>query len=119
MRTRKIRLNSVPSIGYTVEVEGLKNGKTKEVSERVVFTCNVDTEGRRLCLNVDQFSGKRFMLNSNGFPMNDIEAFEQCQSDSLAQAVLNRINVIHPDNLPQNLTPQEMFDLVTPSTSTV
>lgn len=114
MRTHKIRLNCVPSIGVQLVTDGLKDGKSKKPSERIVFTSCIDKEGRLQRLPIDQFSGKRFLLNANGFPMNDIEAFEQCQSDSVARAVLNRLNIVHSDNLPQNLTPQEMFDRIVP-----
>lgn len=113
MRTHKIRLNPVPSIGVTMVVDGSK--KNKQASERLVFTSCTDEKGLLQPLNIDQFSGKRFMLNDNGFPMNDIEAFETSQSDSVAQAVLQRIKEIHPDSIPQNLTPDQMFSRVMPA----
>ena len=113
MRTHKIRLNPVPSIGVTMVVDGSK--KNKQASERLVFTSCTDENGLLQPLNIDQFSGKRFMLNDNGFPMNDIEAFETSQSDSVAQAVLQRIKEIHPESIPQNLTPEQMFSRVMPS----
>lgn len=113
MRTHKIRLIPVASIGVALVVDGSK--KNKEASERLVFTSCSDEKGLLQPLAIDQFSGKRFMLNDNGFPMNDIEAFETSQSDSVAQAVLQRIKEIHPESIPQNLTPDQMFSRVMPA----
>lgn len=113
MRTHKIRLNSAPSIGVTLVTDGAKNNK--DVSVRLVFTSCTDEKGLLKPLNVDQFSGKTFMLNDNGFPMNDIEAFETSQSDSVAQAVLQRIKEIHPQAIEQNLSAEQMFARVMPS----
>lgn len=113
MRTHKIRLMPASSIGVALVTEGTKkNGKS---AESIVFTSCVDEKGLLQPLNIDQFSGKRFMLNENGFPMNDIEAFETSQSDSVAQAVLQRIKEIHPESIQQNLTPEQMFARVMPS----
>lgn len=113
MRTHKIRLNPVPSIGVVLVVDGSK--KNNKASERLVFTSCTDEKGLLQPLSIDQFSGKRFMLNDNGFPMNDIEAFETSQSDSVARAVLQRIHEIHPESIPQNLTPDQMFSRVMPA----
>lgn len=113
MRTHKIRLTPVSSIGVELFIDGLS--KKDKASVHLVYTSCVDEKGNVKRLNVDQFSGKRFMLNENGFPMNDIEAFETSQSDSIAQAVLQRIKEIHPDNIDQSLTPDQMFSRVMPS----
>lgn len=113
MRTHKIRLNPAPSIGVTMVTDGAKN--KKDASVRLVFTSCTDEKGILKPLNVDQFSGKTFMLNDNGFPMNDIEAFETSQSDSVAQAVLQRIKEIHPQSIEQNLSAEQMFARVMPS----
>lgn len=113
MRTHKIRLTSVPSIGVVLVTEGAKDNKN--ASERLVFTSCTDEKGLLQLLAVDQFSGKRFMLNDNGFPMNDIEAFETSQSDSVAQAVLQRIKEIHPEAIEQNLSADQMFARVMPA----
>lgn len=113
MRTHKIRLTPVPSIGVILVVDGSK--KNKQAFERLVYTSCTDDKGLLQPLNVDQFSGKRFMLNDNGFPMNDIEAFETSQSDSVAQAVLQRIKEIHPESISQNFTPEQMFSRVVPA----
>ena len=102
MRTHKIRLIPASSIGVILVTDGTKkNGKE---AENIVFTSCTDEKGLLQPLNIDQFSGKRFMLNENGFPMNDIEAFESSQSDSVAQAVLQRIKEIHPESIEQNQT---------------
>lgn len=66
-------------------------------------------------LDVDQFSGQKFMQNPQGFVMNDIMVFEECQSDSVARAVLNRIKVLHPESISQDLTPDEMFASIIPA----
>lgn len=115
MRTHKLRLIPVPSIGVAMVVDGSPDKKKKVASERLVFTSCTDEKGLLQPLPIDQFSGKRFMLNDNGFPMNDIEAFETSQSDSVAQAVLQRIREIHPESIPQNLTPEQMFSRVVPA----
>lgn len=113
MRTHKIRLTPAPSIGVALVVEG--SNKNKDVCERLVFTSCTDDKGLLQRLSIDQFSGKRFMLNDNGFPMSDIEAFETSQSDSVARAVLQRIKQIHPESISQNLTPEQMFSRVVPA----
>lgn len=113
MRTHKIRLTPSSSIGVVLVTEGAKDKKNASV--RLVFTSCTDEKGLLQLLAVDQFSGKRFMLNDNGFPMNDIEAFETSQSDSVAQAVLQRIKEIHPQAIDQNLSPEQMFARVMPS----
>lgn len=113
MRTHKIRLTPAHSIGVALVVEGAKD--KKNAFERLVFTSCADEKGLLQPLAVDQFSGKTFMLNDNGFPMNDIEAFETSQSDSVARAVLQRIKEIHPESIPQNLSAEQMFARVMPS----
>lgn len=113
MRTHKIRLTPVASIGVMLVTDGTNNKKGS--AERIVHTSCTDENGLLQLLPIDQFSGKRFLLNDNGFPMNDIEAFETSQSDSVAQAVLQRIMEIHPESLPQNLTPEQMFSRVMPA----
>lgn len=113
MRTHKIRLIPAASIGVMLVLDGKAN--KKGAAERIVHTSCTDEKGLLQKLSIDQFSGKRFLLNENGFPMNDIEAFETSQSDSVAQAVLQRIKEIHPENIPQNLTAEQMFSRVIPA----
>lgn len=66
-------------------------------------------------LPVDQFSGKRFFRNECGWPMNDIMAYEESQNDTIAQAVLRRINVMPQNVGDQCETLQERFDTIVPS----
>lgn len=113
MRTHKIRLIPASSIGVMLVTDG--TGKKKGNADRIVHTSCTDENGFLQLLPIDQFSGKRFLLNENGFPMNDIEAFETSQSDSVAQAVLHRIKEIYPENLPQNLSAEQMFSRVMPA----
>ena len=113
MRTHKIRLTPAPSIGVALVVDGSK--KNKSAHESLVFTSCTDEKGFLQPLAIDQFSGKCFMLNENGFPMSDIEAFETSQSDSVARAVLQRIKKIHSESISQNLTPEQMFSRVVPA----
>lgn len=47
--------------------------------------------------------------------MNDIMIYEQSQASSVAEAALRRIHVLHPDNIDQNLTPDEMFERIVPA----
>lgn len=66
-------------------------------------------------LPVDQFSGQDFMLNPNGFITNDIMMFEECQSDSVARAILQRLKIQHPQSLDQSLSLDEMMAQCVPS----
>lgn len=66
-------------------------------------------------LDVDQFSGQKFMMNPQGFIMNDIMVFEEAQSDQVARAVLSRIKVLHPESINQDLSPDEMFASIIPA----
>lgn len=88
--------------------ESIKDGK-------YVFLQAKRKDGSLLELDVDQFAGQKFMENSNGFIANDIMVFEQCQSDSVARAVLSRMKVLHPQSIDQNMTVDEMFENVLPS----
>lgn len=67
-----------------------------------------------VCLPVDQFSGKSFLRNSCGFPMNDILAFETVQSDQLARAVIHRTQIL---DLPKNqeMSDEDVFATIVPS----
>ena len=56
-----------------------KKAKTKVV-DLVSFSGQVDSHGVPLVLPIDQFSGKSFCLNPQGFPMNDIMASEPVQT---------------------------------------
>ena len=97
---------------FQKEVEG-KNKK------KSVVTCFIPSVPRNVTgsivpIPVDQFTGKAFMRNRSGFPMNDIMAFETVQSDQLARAVLQRTQIV---NFPQNqeMTLDEQFASIVPS----
>ena len=128
MITGKIRRSAPYSSMFAVsQVEGIvdtekedKKGNKKVVKEKQIFNVinfngQVDKRGIPLVLNVDQFSGKPFCLNAQGFPMNDIMMYEGAQSASFAETVLRRINVLHPDAIDQSLTPEQMFEQIVPS----
>lgn len=128
MITGKIRRSAPYSSMFAVsQVEGFvdtekedKKGNKKVVKEKQIFNVinfngQVDKRGIPLVLNVDQFSGKPFCLNAQGFPMNDIMMYEGAQSASFAETVLRRINVLHPDAIDQNLTPEQMFEQIVPA----
>ena len=91
MKTFKLRSNN-PYSGMFEEFQ--KKVKDDDSKNEVVMTYFVSSAPRSdhnvpKPLPVDQFAGQKFMLNSCGFPMNDILAFESVQSDQLARAVLN------------------------------
>lgn len=67
------------------------------------------------CLPIDQFSGQPFMLNDCGFIMNDIEAFENTQSDSIARAVLSRVPVFKTSDADDGLSVTERLQEVLPA----
>ena len=128
MITSKIRRSAPYSSMFAVsQVECVqlvekedKNGNKKIVKDKVnvnvlTFNGQVDRRGVPLVLNVDQFSGKPFCLNPQGFPMNDIMMYEGAQSSSFAETVLRRINVLHPESIDQNLTPEQMFEQIVPA----
>ena len=120
MITSKIRRKAPYGAMYLVsqkEIEVVNDKKKKETKTVVQLVPNgqVDKRGALLVLPVDQFSGKPFCLNPQGFPMNDIMIYEQSQASSVAEAALRRIHVLHPDNIDQSLTPDEMFERVVPA----
>lgn len=120
MITSKIRRKAPYGAMYLVsqkEIEIENDKKKKEVRTvvQVVPNGQVDKRGALLVLPVDQFSGKPFCLNPQGFPMNDIMIYEQCQASSVAEAALRRIHVLHPESIDQNLTPDEMFERIVPA----
>lgn len=72
-------------------------------------------DGSPKVVNIDQFSGQPFMTNTEGFIINDIMAFEESQSDSVARSVLSRIKVIKSDSLPADMPVGEAFKRVLPA----
>ena len=120
MITSKIRRNAPYGAMYTVTqkevsvVDDKKKNKVVSVSA-VIPNSQMDDKGHLLVLPIDQFSGRPFCLNPQGFPMNDIMIYEQSQSASVAESVLRRINILHPENIDQNLSPEEMFERIVPA----
>lgn len=90
-------------------------GREKIKDNKLVFIYQRRTDGSVKELDVDQFSGQPFMQNSNGFICNDIMMFEQCQSDSVARAVLERMKVLHPESYPQDMDIDQMMSCAIPA----
>lgn len=116
MKTHKIRLIGCYS-GMFETVQNEVEGKNKKVSVVTSFIPSVPRDkdtGSIVPLPVDQFTGKSFMRNKCGFPMNDIMAFETIQSDQLARAVLQRTQII---NFPKNeeMSLEDQFASIVPS----
>lgn len=59
----------------------------------------IDKEVVNKRLDIDPFGTSKKLLNPCGFPMNDIMAFENAQSESVARTILQRINVIKDTGL--------------------
>lgn len=84
-------------------------------SKQQVFAAQND-KGFRDILNVDQFSGQPFMVNSCGFLMNDIMMFENAQSDSVARTVLQRIKNLAPQSMEnEDFSASDAFDRMCPA----
>lgn len=120
MITSKIRRKAPYGAMYTVttkEVTVNDDKKKKKVVSvpALVPSSQMDDKGHLLVLPIDQFSGRPFCLNPQGFPMNDIMIYEQSQSVSVAESALRRIKVLHPDSIDQNLSPEEMFEHIVPA----
>lgn len=120
MITSKIRRKAPYGAMYTVtqkEVTVVDDKKKKKVVSVSVVVPNsqMDDKGHLLVLPIDQFSGRPFCLNPQGFPMNDIMIYEQSQSVSVAESALRRINILYPESIDQNLSPEEMFERIVPS----
>ena len=115
MKTFKTRINGCYS-GMFETFQKEVEGKSKKLN---VVTCFIPSVPRNVSNNivplpVDQFTGKSFMKNKAGFPMNDIMAFETVQSDQLARAVLQRTQIVNfPKN--QEMTLDEQFASIVPS----
>ena len=120
MITSKIRRKAPYAAMFTVihkEVTVVDEKKKKKVVPVSIVSHNsqMDDKGHILVLPIDQFSGRPFCLNPQGFPMNDIMIYEQSQSVSVAESALRRIKILHPENVDQKLTPEEMFERIVPS----
>lgn len=114
MKKRKI-YNGFPFQSlFHVDVERDKKSRVSKVVYSLDPIAAKNAAGDIDVLPVDQFSGKKFLLNASGWPMNDIMIFEQAQSDSVARAALARIKEIKSP-AQRALTPQQMFDRIVPS----
>lgn len=71
------------------------------------------TKGNNKMLDIDSFSTQPAMLNCYGFPMNDIQAYETSQSESVARSVLQRVKVNPemPDNDLKKSVDEQFADL--------
>lgn len=115
MRTHKIRVSGCYSGMFEIfQKEIVSNSKKTEVSTFFVSSVPRNDNGNIVSLPIDQFTGKHFLKNACGFPMNDILAFESVQSDQLARAVLQRTQIL---NLPQNadIPLEDQFAAIIPS----
>lgn len=87
-----------------------------QVINEIVIDTRLKTEENNLVvLPVDQFSGQPFMKNENGFVMNDIQAFNETQSDGIARAILSRCPVFKKDTAEDGLSVEERLDDIIPS----
>lgn len=99
----KFRVKSVSPIPFLV------------INENVIDTRLKTEENNLVVLPVDQFSGQPFMKNENGFIMNDIQAFNETQSDGIARAILARTPVFKKDTSEDGLSVDQRLDEIIPS----
>lgn len=89
---------------------------------RTTSVCSVETpiapDNKKFVnkrLNVDQFGTSKHLLNPCGFPMNDIMAFEEVQSDAVARQILQRIPVLKDSGITEDArTIDEHFEDLCP-----
>lgn len=103
-----------------MKVRKISHGKPfgnmlRSVNGQPALYANTSDRGLIESLPVDQFSGKSFLLNSCGFPMNDIMIFEEAQSDSVARAALARIKQVNAGNPNDGLTLEQRFQRIVPA----
>lgn len=75
----------------------LRDNKIRVHATVFPFVDTTGTKGNNKELDIDSFSTQPALLNPYGFPMNDIMAYEESQSESVARSVLQRIKV-NPDS---------------------
>lgn len=97
------------SIGFTPNI--IFDFEKKEFEDTLMY----DENGVCQAVPIDIFASQPFMFNDCGFPINDIMAFENAQSDSVARACLERIRVLHPDNAPAGMSPAELMRQIVPA----
>lgn len=115
MRTHKIRVSGCYSGMFeTFQTVDDRENKKKKTDVHFCVRSPRNSAGNIVPLPIDQFTGKHFLKNACGFPMNDILAFESVQSDQLARAVLQRTQIL---NLPKNsdIPLEDQFATIVPS----
>lgn len=112
---RSVSPYSAHMVEFQIE-QSTKNGDKVQNAVQSAFALDVplNPDGSPKVLPIDQFSGKRFLLNECGFPTNDIMAYEEAQNDALARTVLSRINM-QAQNRGDGLTLQQRFDRICPA----
>ena len=85
------------------------------IGENIIDTRFKTEENNMVILPVDQFSGQPFMKNANGFIMNDIQAFNETQSDGIARAILSRTPVFKKDTTEDGLSVEQRLNEIIPS----
>lgn len=118
MKHFKIKLVA-PYVAHMLEYQIEQNNKKGDKVENTVqsaFALDIplNDDGSPKVLPIDQFSGKRFLLNECGFPTNDIMAYEEAQNDALARTVLSRLN-LQAQNRGDGLSLQQRFDRICPA----
>lgn len=104
MRTYKLRTKPILNSNQTVDSDG------------VIYTVErINSDGTVKQLPIDQFAGQPFMLNENGWIKNDIQAYEEAQSDSVARKILSRINVSQMDTKEDGLSLDDRLAEIIPS----
>lgn len=115
MKKFKVRTSVPSSMLYrTVEVVVDDNQKKSKKISCVIPNIPLNPDNTFKVLPIDQFSGKSFLRNPSGFPMNDIMAYEETQNESVARAILSRINIVN-NGKPADLSIQEQFDNIVPA----
>ena len=99
----KFRSNPVSPIHFLV------------IGENIIDTRSKTEENNMVVLPIDQFSGQPFMKNANGFIMNDIQAFNETQSDGIARAILSRTPVFKKDITEDGLSVDQRLNEIIPS----
>lgn len=103
MITSKIRRIPVTPIGFLFVDGGVKDVRP------------VNKDGSIKILPIDQFPAQKFMQNVDGWVMNDIQAYENTQNESVARAILQRCPIIADDSTNDGLTWQERLQEVVPA----
>ena len=103
MLQSKIRRIPVTPIGFLFTDGGIKDVRP------------VNSDGSVKILPIDQFPAQKFMQNEDGWVMNDIQAYESTQNESVARAILQRCPIIAEDRQSDGLTWQERLQEIVPA----